>query len=171
VGIAAAIMGLVVFFGTQSGLQTKYAGGGPFQLMGKEAPDINFQYSSGEQGSIHEGKGKVILVNFWASWCEPCIEEMPSLKMLENHFRRQGLMVLAFNVGEVESEVRGQLQGKELPRNLIFSFDQAQMRRYAFNSLPLSILIGRGGVVRRIYEGGHNWAESRYLREIESELK
>lgn len=171
VAISAALMGAVVFFGTKLGLQARLVGRGPFQLVGKEAPDIQFRYSSGEQASFHEGRGKVFLVNFWASWCEPCMAEMPSLTILEKHFSSQGLMVLAFNIGEEESVVRGRLQGKDFPRHLIFSFDRAQLRPYALTNLPISILIGRDGTVRRVYEGARNWAELDHIREIEAELK
>jgi thiol-disulfide isomerase/thioredoxin len=169
--LGAAILGGVVFFGQDAFRAHYIGGGGPFQLTGQEAPDINFRYSNGEQGSVHEGRGKVLLVNFWASWCEPCMKEMPSLKALENHFAKDGLVVLAFNVGEEEEKVRGHLVGKDLPRNLIFSFNRTQLRRYAVQNLPISVLIGRGGIVRRIYQGARNWAELRHIQEIELELK
>jgi thiol-disulfide isomerase/thioredoxin len=140
------------------------------KLVGQEAPDIEYFVPEGGSQSLSQKRGRVILLNFWASWCLPCLEEMPSLKMLENHFADKGLLLLAFNVGE-EATVKAKLNEKGYPRNLIFQFKKGNLRPYGVDRLPISVLIDRDGRVRKVYEGERDWADIQYIREIEELLR
>src|SRR4051812_8468449 len=82
-----------------------------------EAPEIEFEMPDGKSTSIQKLRGRVVLLNFWASWCGPCIEEMPSLRMLEQHYKNKGFIVLAFNISESKEQIRGRLGGSEMPDN------------------------------------------------------
>jgi thiol-disulfide isomerase/thioredoxin len=140
-------------------------------LIGEQAPDIEYPGSeAGTSQRLSQKRGRVILLNFWASWCTPCLEEMPSLKMLENHFSEKGFLLLAFNLGE-SPNVKAKLSETSYPRNLIFQVRAENLRPYESESLPLSVLIDRDGRVRKIYEGGRDWADIEYIREIEELLR
>lgn len=141
------------------------------KLMGQEAPDI--EYVAAEGGptqNLAQKRGRVILLNFWASWCTPCLQEMPSLRMLENHFANRGFLLLAFNIGE-EANVKAQLAEKGYPRNLIFQFKKENLRPYGIDQLPISVLLDREGRIRKVYDGERDWADIEYIREIEELLR
>lgn len=136
-----------------------------------QAPEIEFEMPSGKPESIRRLKGSVILLNFWASWCAPCIEEMPSLKMLENHLKDRGFVLLAFNISESKEQIRGRLGGTEMPDNLIFTFNKEHLRPYDVNAIPVSVLIDSSGIIRQVYAGPRNWLDINIRREIETLLR
>ncbi len=140
------------------------------RLIGKQAPDIEYAGPEGTEQKLSQKRGRVILLNFWTSWCLACLEEMPSLKMIENHFGEKGLLVLAFNLGE-EPTVKAKLQEKGYPRNLIFQIKKETLQPYVAEALPISILIDREGQVRKVYEGKRDWADIKHIREIEELLR
>lgn len=145
---------------------------GAFALIGQPAPEIEFDDPAGQPMKLSEKKGGALLVNFWATWCEACMEELPGLRGIENHFAKSGLTVLAFNVGETGDHIRGKLKKNDkMPRNLIFDFKKEHLKPYGVATLPLSLLIGADGNVRDVLAGPRNWAELKTLRTVEAALK
>ncbi len=140
-------------------------------LEGKKAPEIQYEMETGEQGSLSKQKGNAVLLNFWASWCQPCLDEMPALNMLEEHFRKKGLIVLAFNLGEAGDNIQGKIKTVRMPQHLIFNYNKASLDGYGLNSLPQSVLIDRTGTIVHVYNGPVNWMEIGTLQEIEALLK
>lgn len=139
------------------------------QLM-SAAPEIEFELPNGDRTALSRMQGSTILINFWASWCAPCMEEMPSLRMLQEHYRDRGLVVLAFNISESREQIRGTVTGDDLPENLIFNFNKEFLRPYKIDSIPISILIDSLGVIRQTYVGPRNWVDFTIRREIEGYL-
>jgi thiol-disulfide isomerase/thioredoxin len=113
----------------------------------------------------------VVLVNFWATWCEPCREEMPSLERLTEKFAGQPFAVLAVNVDEPESRVRAFLE--KMPLNLTVVLDPGKAVTKAWNAriLPASFVVGRDGRVRYSVIGEMDWSDARALRTIEDTLR
>jgi len=140
---------------------------------GKEgkAPDIAFELPSGKKTSLSREQGRVILINFWASWCGPCMEEMPSLRMLESHFAQKGFALFAFNIEETKESMRGIIPQLDLPDNLIFNFSKEYLRPYNISAIPQSILIDRNGQVADVFSGPRQWMDVKIIREIEDLLK
>lgn len=165
IAIAAIVTATSLYFGGSLKLSPQAR-----KLVGKMAPDLVFQTEEGQQKSVSTLQGSAILINFWASWCEPCMKEMPSLRALENHFAARGLIVLAFNVGDTKDNLRMDLRGNDFPKNLVFVFSKQQLKAYEIGNLPLSVLIDRRGFVRRIYLGAQEWTSLNLLREIEDAL-
>jgi len=161
-----ALIGIAVYFGNFSFSLTN-----PKSLEGKPAPEISYQTPSGEDASVKKSKGQAILLNFWASWCDPCMAELPTLRALENHFSGRGFLLLAFNLDDHPDKVQGKIQGKTKPRNLIFNFDRAAIRSYGINQLPLSVLINHEGVVQQVYVGPRDWTDMSILKEISASLR
>jgi len=139
--------------------------------MSGQAPEIEFEMPTGKQTSVQKLKGQTILLNFWASWCGPCMAEMPSLRMLEEHLRDRGFILLAFNISESREQLRGRFAGTDMPDNLIFNFNKEFLRPYGINAIPISVLIDSTGVVHKVYSGPQNWLDIRIRREIENLLK
>ena len=142
------------------------------RLEGSPAPEIEFELPSGrQQVRLSKLKGTVVLLNFWASWCTPCIEEMPALKMLEAHFKGKGFILLAFNIEDESENIRGRLGGTNYPDNLIFNFRKEFLRPYDLKAIPISVLIDSGGMVRQVYSGPRNWMDINIIREIDRLLR
>lgn len=152
-----------------------YNQGGTFLQDPREfaggAPEIEFEMPNGKTTSIHKLKGNTILLNFWAAWCAPCMEEMPSLKMLEEHLKDRGFILLAFNISESKDQLRGKFGGTDMPENLIFNFNKEFLRPYDVSAIPVSVLIDSTGQVKKVYSGPRNWLDMSIRREIEKLLK
>ena len=139
-------------------------------MVNKPAPDMGYQTASGQSAKISDSQGKVVLLNFWAVWCAPCMEEMPSLRALEDHFGPQGFLLLAFDVAGDGESIRGQMDGRKYPKNLVFNFNKDNLAPYGVDSLPLSILIDREGLVKKVYRGPRQWMDTEIIRTIEQLL-
>ncbi len=164
-GIICMAFGLIIFFAGRWNLSQE-------NFLGAQAPDIEFQSNSGKNTSLSQQQGVVVLMNFWASWCIPCMEEMPSLTMLENHLKKKGFLLLAFNIGGDRTEsLAGKIASSKLPQNLVFNFSKNQLKSYSVDSIPLSILIDKKGKIYKVYHGPQNWMDLSILREIETVIK
>ncbi|MBI4404482.1 MAG: TlpA family protein disulfide reductase [Deltaproteobacteria bacterium] len=139
------------------------------QLVGKAAPPLAFSMA-GKEVSLQTFRGRVLLINFWAGWCAPCLEEMPSLKGLEERLGKK-LVMLAFHVDDMDPTAEKQFQGAtQFPKNLIFRFERRQLGPYHLGVIPISILVDGEGVVRQVYVGPQNWLASNILKDIQEIL-
>jgi len=165
----------ILIVGLSFGLIVYFAGNWELSkdgFLGEPAPEIEYQGGSGKQAALSEQKGSVVLINFWASWCAPCMEEMPSLRMLEEHLKNRGFVLLAFNIGESTRDVRdNMIPGLKLPENLVFNFSKEQLKPYSIDAIPVSVLINKKGKVVRVFRGPRNWMSISALEEIEKLLK
>ena len=125
-------------------------------------PDLD-----GRQRTSDEFAGKVLLVNFWASWCTPCILEMPSIRRLEDAMRGHPFAVVAINVAEVERRVRTMAQRLELDFAVLLDRDSAVFKRWGAKILPTSYVLDRDGTVRFIALGPLEWDDL----DIENRMK
>lgn len=135
--------------------------------MGKAAPDIEFTLPGGKRSSIAKQRGRVLLINFWAAWCGPCLIEMPSLRALEQKFPDSELGVFAFHVeGETEAS-KQDWRSHGFPKNLVFKFDPRQLEPYRVSTIPLTVLVDKQGVFRKSYFGPRDWTAAEALKDIE----
>jgi thiol-disulfide isomerase/thioredoxin len=169
---------LVLFFGIMIlafGLILMFAGKWELKqddFLGKDAPEIEYETSRGQSAKLSNQQGTVVLLNFWASWCAPCIEEMPTLKMLEEHFRNRGFLLLAFNIGGDSLEtLEGKLPNKSLPENVVFNFPKEQLKSFPVDGIPVSVLISKKGKIYKVYRGPRNWMDLQIIQEIENLIK
>ena len=111
----------------------------------------------GQMRLLSDYRGKVILVNFWASWCPPCIYEMPELKKLKKHFANRPFEVLAVNVGEKKYKVRkfSKLINLDLP--VLLDTDSNTYNKWRVKTLPTSFLIDSDGQIRYKVRGNPGW--------------
>lgn len=126
------------------------------ELLGQKRPDFSHLDSAGEPVSAADHDGKVLLLNFWASWCVPCVEEMPMLSRLQEAYSAQGLRVLGIALDDPE---RATAFAKEMALSYPVLVGGADVvvtgRRYGNSSgmLPFSVLIDREGVIRWTHLG------------------
>ena len=120
---------------------------------GTLAPEIGLKDLSGRGVSIASLKGKVILVDFWASWCAPCREELPVLEALYKKYRAKGFEIVGVNLDQSPDNVQRFLSGTPLSFRVVHDRGRAVAGRYAPTKMPSSFLIDRKGIVRHVHAG------------------
>ncbi len=153
-GVAALILvGFVVYIVLDSAPRAAVS-------EGDEAPNFKLPGAFGGQGELRDMRGKVVLLNFWATWCAPCVKEMPSLRDLQKHFRRQDFEVVAVALDpEGASAVVPFAQTHDLNFPIAVDETGSTQDLYGTTGLPESYLIDRDGIVRRKIIGPRDWTD------------
>ena len=115
---------------------------------GHPAPDFVIHLPDGSSTSLTAYRGQPVVINFWATWCPPCREEMPELARAYERYREQGLVVLAINDAEAHDQVAAFLQESNLNLPMIIDPQGEVMRAYKTNALPSTFFIDRRGIVQ-----------------------
>ncbi len=121
--------------------------------IGKPAPDFQFQNPEGQATSLSDLRGKTVLINFWTTWCPPCVYEMPHIQQVYEEWSGKGLMVLAINVGESSSKVKGFLRSEGLSLPVLLDANHDVAPRYRVMYFPTTFLIDKDGIIRGIKIG------------------
>jgi len=116
--------------------------------VGQPAPNFQLQNLDGQSISLSDFKGKPVLINFWATRCGPCIYEMPYLQEIYDEWSGKGLILLAINVGEGSSTVKGFMQNYNLSLPVLLDTDGAAFRRYNVTILPTTFFIDENGIIQ-----------------------
>jgi thiol-disulfide isomerase/thioredoxin len=136
-----------------------------------EAPPIELRTLAGEPLALADLRGKVVVVNFWATWCEPCIEEMPSMQRLRDRLRGAPFEILAVNYQEGVPRIRAFLDKVPVTFPIVRDTDGAVARAWKVRVFPSSYVIDRAGRVRYAVVGSIDWsapAIEKTLRELMS---
>ena len=133
-----------------------YSGSRPPHI-GSNAPDFTVQ-DSDRKITLSELRGKVVVLNFWATWCAPCVEELPSLVNLQQKMRNKGITVLAVSVDQDESLYRRFVQDHNVNLLTVRDANQKSNNLYGTVKFPESYIIDRNGVMRRKFIGPVDWA-------------
>ena len=138
--------------------------------LGNSAPDIQGELLNGKVFSLNTFKGKVVLVNFWASWCEPCREEMPTIEAYLQKNKAKGFEVLAITVDKPADMA----QAKQIMRNYSFLFAEKQNINYSGYGriwrIPSSFIIDKQGNLRKNGLTGDPKVDTKLLEEIVTPL-
>lgn len=121
------------------------------------APALELADPAGARHAVSGYRGRVVLVNFWASWCPPCLQEMPSLQRLARSLAGRPLEVLAVNVGEAPGRAREALRRLGYDGTLLLDPDQKAFADWGVKVLPSSFLVDAGGRVRFRALGALEW--------------
>ena len=127
-------------------------------LVGKVAPALTLTDMQGRQVSLEQFHGKVVILNFWATWCPPCREEMPSMEKLYQDYKEQGLVLLAVNIEENGKQaVSTFLQKRPYSFPILLDSDNVAQNTFGVFRFPESFIIDRNGVIVEKIVGGRNW--------------
>jgi cytochrome c biogenesis protein CcmG, thiol:disulfide interchange protein DsbE len=162
--LASAILfglgiGLVVFLGfpskepPASASAAPHPGLGPAPVVGAPAPDFTLQSLDGQAVALSDYRGQVVLLNFWATWCEPCKLEMPIFDQAQQSVGPQGLQVLAVNFDEPAAEVQAFQDKLGLSFPLLLDPGAVVQRLYRVLGYPTSYWIDREGQVAAMHVG------------------
>lgn len=125
------------------------------------------------EGKLPEAlKGKVVLIDFWASWCGPCKDSFPVMNELQKKYAGQGLVIIAVNEDEEASDMKDFLKDNAATFNVVRDLGQKIVAAAGIQTMPTSFILDAEGKVKFMHSGFHG-AETRkqYLDEIESLLK
>ena len=125
---------------------------------GGAAPALDLPDLQARAHRLADYRGKVVLVNFWATWCEPCRDEMPSIERLRQSLRGKPFEVLAVNVGEPASRIESFREKLPMSFTLLLDRDTKTAKAWKARILPASFLIGRDGRVRYVHYGEIDWS-------------
>lgn len=131
-------------------------------VKGKEAPEFTAKLTNGEKFSLKENKDKIVLINFWATWCGPCVEELPAIEKLQKEYGDK-IEIVAVNYGEDKEVVDEFLKDKNYTFKIAYDEDMKISEKYPSDGIPYTVVVDREG---KIYEGlvGSAGADKQYKR-------
>jgi peroxiredoxin len=154
-GLALIAASLFGFWWLGRGTSPQSAAAGT-ATQGKPAPDFVLPDVNGKQVRLSDLRGQVVLINLWATWCPPCIVEMPDLAAVYNAHKAEGFVILGVNDQERKETVSDFLARNPLPYPILLDPDSRVARAYGVSFLPASFLIDRRGVLRMTFPGQSN---------------
>jgi thiol-disulfide isomerase/thioredoxin len=148
-----------------------------FEVMGmakvppKAAPDFTLPTTDGQQVSLQQYRGKVVFLNFWATWCIPCREEMPALERLHQRYQAEDLAILSIDLKEGADLVKAFFQKHGLSFPALLDQNGSVFRDYLVAGMPTTYLIGRDGTLLARGVGGRDWTRAEALQLIQELIK
>jgi thiol-disulfide isomerase/thioredoxin len=121
---------------------------------GKAAPDFTFTLSDGRTVKLSDYRGKPVVLHFWASWCGPCVRELPLISALES--RSQDLTTLAVNCAETDQEAASFLRNKKLTLNVVMDRTMRISELYRIDAIPQTFMIDGEGIIRSKRVGAYS---------------
>lgn len=115
----------------------------------KAAPDFHLKNLEGQIVSLSDFRGKPVLMNFWASWCQPCREEMPYLQQVYDEWTGKGLVLLTIDIGETPAAISKFFAENNLSLPVLLDSDKEVGREYGITGIPETFLIDKNGIIRK----------------------
>lgn len=135
------------------------------------APDFTLRSMDGHNLRLGEQRGQIVMINFWATWCGPCRQEMPHLNRLYEKYRGAGFVVFGVNVDEDVRNVAAIAQKLALKFPVLPDTDKRVSKQYDLSAMPSTVLIDRDGRVRYVHRGYRDGFEETYEKQIRELLK
>ena len=137
----------------------------------ESAPDFTLKSASGANLKLSEFRGEVVLLNFCASWCGPCRQEMPLLSELHEQYRDLGFTVLGVNVEEDSRKARALLEEEPVSFPVLFDSNSVVSREYDVVAMPSTVLVDRNGKLRYLHKGYKPGLEAVYQQQVRDLLR
>ncbi len=136
------------------------------------APDFTLKSLDGKNIKLSEQRGDVVMINFWASWCGPCLQEMPALEQLHQRYKDLGFTLLGVNVEQDLKEAKAYLNKVNVTFPILFDVTNQVSNEYEISAMPTTYLVDRDGNLRKLYMGYQpETSEEIYQQEIKALLK
>ena len=135
------------------------------------APDFTLQSRDGDTVKLSELRGQVVLINFWASWCGPCRQEMPLLEALHQRYNRLGFTLLGVNVDSNSRDAETLLKDTPVTFPVLFDNKNQISKLYDVVAMPSTVLVDRNGNVRYLHHGYQPGYEDEYQNQIRALLR
>jgi peroxiredoxin len=138
---------------------------------GQAAPDFTLKSASGQNLRLRELRGEVVLINFWASWCGPCRQEMPLLNKIHEQYRKAGFTLLGVNIDDDPAAARDMARKLGVAFPVLLDTDKRVSKLYDVDTMPATLLVDRNGKVRYVHRGYRPGLEVTYQNQIRELLK
>ena len=135
------------------------------------APDFTLRGSDGRNVRLDELRGQVVLVNFWATWCGPCREEMPRLDTLYQKYHKSGFVLLGVNVDDDPRTALATAAKLNVSFPVLLDTDKKVSKLYDLSTMPSTVVIDRDGKMRFLHRGYREGVEADYEQQIRGLLK
>ncbi|MGN6527777.1 MAG: peroxiredoxin family protein [Burkholderiaceae bacterium] len=145
------------------------AAGAP--AAGPAAPDFTLRTADGRNVRLDELRGQVVLVNFWATWCGPCREEMPRLNALYEKYRKSGFVLLGVNIDDNPATAIATAGKLAVGFPILLDTDKQVSKLYKLTDMPSTAIIDRDGRLRYVHRGFREGVEADYDQQIRALLK
>jgi len=132
------------------------------------APELKAHDLTGASKTLTDYRGKVVVLNFWATWCPPCQREMPSLERLRMQMKGRPLEIVAVSSAETPEEVNAYLAKMKLGFPILLDTDSSNTRRWKVFALPTTFVLDTEGQVRHVLTGPTEWDQGEALAVVES---
>ncbi len=140
-------------------------------LAGQAAPDFALKSATGDNLRLSEYRGEVVMINFWATWCGPCRQEMPHLEDLYNRYQRVGFNLLGVNIDDDSRRAMQMVRELGVTFPVLFDEKKEVSKLYSVEAMPVTLLLDRSGTVRHVHLGYQPGFEEKYLTEIRALLR
>ncbi len=165
VGIRNLLLTLLVIFSISLFLPN-------FTAANEKAPDFSLPSMEGTMYRLSDLYGKVVIINFWATWCVPCLEEMPALDILNNRYKDKGLVILGISIDRKKETVEEFLSKNPVSYPILLDQKgEVFVNKYTVTGLPATYLIDREGHIVEQYIGKKDFTSQEFTDLIERLLK
>ena len=163
--VAGALVAAVILFVSASAARADQTRFVPWKDA--KTPPLSLRDLAGRTHTLADYRGQVVLVNFWATWCEPCREEMPSMQRLRERLAARPFTILAVNYGESEIRASDFVKRSALDLTVLLDPGQAAARAWRVRILPASVLVGPDGRARYAVIGEIDWMSADAVATVE----
>lgn len=137
----------------------------------ESAPDFTLKSRDGKNVRLSDLRGQVVMLNFWASWCGPCRQEMPILDELSKRYGRAGFTLLGVNVEQDSSLGEKYLQDTPVSFPILWDTASTASKLYNVDAMPSTVLIDRDGKIRYLHKGYKPGYEDEYKKQIKELIR
>lgn len=141
------------------------------QAVSGKAPGFSLPTSTGTNDSLATHAGDVVMINFWASWCEPCRTEFPLIDALYKKYKKLGFTVLAVNIEPDATAAQGFLKNTPVTFPVLLDGKNTVSESYKVDAMPTTVLVDRSGNLRFLHRGYQPGYESEYEKNIRALLR
>ena len=135
------------------------------------APDFTLKSNDGKNLRLSEYRGQVLLINFWASWCGPCRQEMPLLEEIQQKYSKLGFTVLGINVDKNSAQADKILNDINISFPVLYDADGSVSKRYNVDAMPTTVIVDRNGNMRFLHRGFKPGYEESYIAHIKTLIR
>lgn len=140
------------------------------QLSGK-APNFTLKSSTGKNLKLSEFRGQVVMINFWASWCAPCRQEMPLLEAMYRKYKSLGFVLLGVNVEQDSSKAATLLKSIKVSFPILYDNKNKVSKQYKVAAMPTTVIIDRDGNMRYLHKGYKPGYEKDYQKQVRALIR
>jgi thiol-disulfide isomerase/thioredoxin len=141
---------------------------GPHPLVGQAAPEIKLDQLDGGKFDLAELKGKVVILDFWATWCGPCVQAMPIIEKVAEKYKDKGVLLFAVNLQEEPDDVKKFLEAAELNVTVPLDKEGTVARAYKADAIPQTVLVGKDGSVQVVRIGLSPNLEDELVKDLDA---